>query len=93
MTQPTMSDTNDGRVVLVPASKSRPPGPWRDDDYDVRLGSAQGQVIGRIYRATMSFPDRTWLWAVGPHMLPTAAGFEATREEAMGAFKAAWLRE
>ena len=38
MTQ-AMTDTNEGRVVLVHASKSRPPGPWPDDDYDVRTGS------------------------------------------------------
>lgn len=75
-------------LVLVHASESRPPGPWPDDDYDVRLGSAQGRVAGRISR--MGPPDRSWLWTVGPHLQPTTGGYETTLEEAMAAFRLAW---
>ncbi len=41
---------SDLRLYLVSAHRSRDSGRWPDDDYDVRLGAADGQVIGRILK-------------------------------------------
>ena len=44
------SEVNDAKLVLVSARKSRVGDHWDKDDYDVRLGDANGAVIGRIMR-------------------------------------------
>jgi hypothetical protein len=48
----------DLKFTLVKASKSRPSGEWIDDDFDVRLGDASGEVVGRIFRVPQSPQDR-----------------------------------
>jgi hypothetical protein len=78
-------------LVLIHASKSRPAYPWPKGDYDVRLGSARGKVIGRIYKNRYRLlPDQSWVWTIGDHALPTAGGWEPTREKAMAALRLAW---
>jgi hypothetical protein len=79
-------------LILKRASLSRPPGQWRDDDYDVLEG---GVVVGRIFTSPATRQDRHWMWASGHNGdIPRAAhGYEATREQAMAAFKRSWHRE
>jgi hypothetical protein len=43
----------DRELVLVPAKESRGAGLWAHDDYDVRLGEANGRVVGKIFKAVM----------------------------------------
>ena len=43
-------EVNDAKLVLVSARKSRGADHWAKDDYDVRLGEANGAVVGRIMR-------------------------------------------
>ena len=80
--------------ILVPANKSRGGGHWSDDDFDVRLGNAEGKVVGRIFRAPQSPQGRSWFWAITVYVpqQPTQRGYAATRDEAKAAFKAAWKR-
>jgi hypothetical protein len=85
--------TEDVRLFLVKANKSRPGTlVWSDDDYDVRHGAPDGPVAGRIYKQVFSPSSTPWFWAV--QLFPAVgsdSGMEATREEAMAAFKAQWI--
>jgi hypothetical protein len=85
---------HDQQLTLVKASKSRPSGEWSDDDYDVRLGDASGQVIGRIFRPPQSPQDRPWFWTITERVpqRPTDRGYAGTREDAMANFKLAWSK-
>ena len=79
-------------LVLVGAKDSRGGGHWSDDDYDVRLGDANGQVVGKIFKAVMTPDGLNWLGTITertPREL-TYRGYAATREGAMEAFKRAW---
>jgi hypothetical protein len=79
-------------LVLVSARESRGGGEWSYDDYDVRLGDANGQVVGKIFKAIMAPDGLNWLWTITertPRKL-TDRGYAATREQAMEAFKRAW---
>lgn len=65
----------------------------RIEDYSVREDSPDGLVIGRIYKKSHSPVGRLWYWAL--HIFPAVAadhGDEETREAAMAALKAQWLR-
>jgi hypothetical protein len=83
---------HDQQFTLVKASNSRPEGGWADDDFDVRLGDASGQVIGRIFRAPQSPKDRPWFWTITARVpqQPTDRGYAGTREDAMENFESAW---
>jgi hypothetical protein len=78
-------------LVLKRANASRPSGQWQDEDYDVR---ADGNVVGRIYDngSAGTPPDMRWFWSVMvvPATPGVTNGTAATREEAMGKFRAAW---
>jgi hypothetical protein len=80
-------------LILKRAAVSRPSGPWSDDDFDVL---ANGEVVGRIYKANAAPVGTPWMWtlAFGHHegRSPTH-GYEPTREDAMAAFAKSWRRE
>jgi hypothetical protein len=82
-----------GQMILKRASASRPSGEWNDDDFDVL---ANGEVVGRIYKANAAPVGSPWMWtlAFGHHegRSPTH-GYAATREAAMAAFAKSWRRE
>jgi hypothetical protein len=82
----------DRELVLVPAKESRGAGHWSHDDYDVRLGDANGRVVGKIFKAVMVPTGLDWLWTITEQAprKPTNRGYAATLQEAMEAFKRAW---
>jgi hypothetical protein len=65
-------------LTLKRASGSRPSGEWNDDDFDVL---ANGEVVGRIFKANAAPVGAPWMWAF------------ITREAAMAAFAKSWRRE
>jgi hypothetical protein len=61
--------------------------------YDVRLGDAHGEVVGRIFKAMTSPHERPWFWAITVRTQErTARGYAATREDAMAALTKTWLQ-
>jgi hypothetical protein len=80
-------------LILKRAPASRPPGEWGDDDFDVL---ANGEVVGRIFKANAAPVGSPWMRAfMFPHQerrSPTH-GYAAAREEAMAAFAKSWRRE
>jgi hypothetical protein len=82
------------KLYLISANKSRPSGqPWSDDDYDVREGSPDGRLVGRIYRLSVAPTGKWWFWAV--QIFPAVgadSGTAETREAAMTELKAQWLQ-
>ena len=79
-------------LTLKRASKSRPSGQWRDDDYDAFDGDT---LIGRIMWTHAASSETPWFWTITARVAqhPHDRGYAATREDAMAAFKAAWLRQ
>jgi hypothetical protein len=82
------------RLVLKRGKFSRPPGQWKDEDYDVL---ADGKVVGRIYddASAGTPPNMRWFWSVTAIVPATPGrtnGTAATREEAMAKFRAAWAK-
>ena len=51
-------------LVLVGANESRGGGHWSYDDYDVRLGDANGRVVGKIFKAVTAPDGLNWLWTI-----------------------------
>jgi hypothetical protein len=79
-------------LILKRASASRPSGEWNDDDYDVL---ANGEVVGRIFKANAAPVSSAWTWtlAFGHHEDRTPThGYAASREDAMAAFAKSWRR-
>jgi hypothetical protein len=70
-------------LILKRAAVSRPSGQWSDHDFDVL---ANGEVVGRIYKANAAPVGSPWMWtlAFGHHedRSPTK-GYAATRETAI----------
>jgi hypothetical protein len=80
-------------LTLKRASASRPSGEWNDDDFDVL---ANGEVVGRIFKANAAPVGSPWMWtlAFGHHEDRTPThGYAATREAAMAEFAKSWRRE
>ena len=79
---------NDQKLILVHATGSRLA---TTDDYDI--WDDKGRVVGRILRAANSPKEQPWFWIVTKPAMPVAhdRGYAATREEAMAAFRRAWL--
>ena len=77
--------------LLERAALSRPSGQWNDNDFDV---VANGEVVGRIFKAGVSVA-RPWMWTlIFPHEDRTPMhGYAATREAATAAFAKSWQRE
>jgi len=80
-------------LILKRASASRPSGEWSDDDYDVL---ADGEVVGRIFKANAAPVVSAWMWTLAfwhhEDRTPTH-GYAANREAAMAAFAKSWRRE
>jgi hypothetical protein len=80
-------------LILKRASASRPSGEWNDDDFDVL---ANGEVVGRIFKANAASVGSPWMWtlAFGYHRdRAPNHGYAASREAAMAAFARSWRRE
>jgi hypothetical protein len=80
------------QLILKRAALSRPPGEWKDDDYDVL---ADGAVVGRMMKAAAAPVGTPWLWTLAfghqEDRTPTH-GYEPTRESAMTACAKSWRR-
>jgi hypothetical protein len=48
-------------LLLKRAALSRPSGQWSDDDFDVL---ANGEVVGRIFKANASPVGSPWMWTL-----------------------------
>jgi hypothetical protein len=72
-------------LLLKRAALSRPSDQWSDDDFDVL---ANGEVVGRIFKANAAPVGSPWMWT-----LTSTHGYAATREAAMAAFAKSWRRE
>ena len=81
-----------GHLILKRASASRPSGEWKDDDFDVL---ADGEVVGRIFKANAGPVGSPWMWTlmVGYEDRTPTHGYEPTREAAMAAFAKSWRKE
>jgi hypothetical protein len=73
-------------LILQRASVSRPPGQWRDDDYDVL---ENGVVVERIFFLDAVGPQgRPWIWASGHngHTRRAAHGYAPSAVVRCGSF-------
>jgi hypothetical protein len=61
------------RLILKPASASRPSGEWNGDDFDVL---ADAVVVGRIFKANAAPFGSPWMWTL-------AFGYHEDRRTAM----------
>jgi hypothetical protein len=48
-------------LILKRASASHPSGEWNEDDFDV---TADGFVVGRIFKANASPVGASWMWTL-----------------------------
>jgi hypothetical protein len=64
-------------VRLNRASVSRPSGQWNDDDFDVL---ANGEVVGRIYKANAAPVGSPWMWTLAFGHQKVAARRRSTAE-------------
>jgi hypothetical protein len=79
-------------LLLKRAATSRPSGEWNEDDYDVL---ADGDVVGRIYKANAAPVGSPWMWTLAfwhQEDRTSTHGYAATREAAMAAFAKSWRR-
>ena len=79
------SEVSDTLLVLVSARQSRGADDWDKDDYDVRLGTVNGRVIGRIMRPSEAKP---WLWTITAREQPPSRSiievFDAVESSCVG---------
>ena len=57
------------------------------------LGDASGPIVGRIFRQPRAPKEHPWFWMItAPEQPPSVynRGYTASREQAMGYFKARW---
>jgi hypothetical protein len=88
------SEFNDTQLVLVSARESRGSDYWDKADFDVRLGSASGPVVGRIMRHPQASEGKPWVWAITAKEQPPSVynhGYAASPEQAMRYFKARYV--
>jgi hypothetical protein len=79
-------------LLLKRAATSRPSGEWNEDDYDVL---ADGDVVGRVYKANATPVGSPWMWTLAfwhQEDRTSTHGYAATREAAMAAFAKSWRR-
>jgi len=78
---------------LKRAALNRPSGEWNEDDYDVL---AEGEVVGRIFKAAASPVGTSWMWTLAygyyEDRTPTH-GYAETRDASMAAFAKSWRQE
>jgi hypothetical protein len=55
------------QLILKRASASRPSGEWNDDDFDVL---ANGEVVGRIFKANAASVGSPWMWTLAFRLSP-----------------------
>jgi hypothetical protein len=65
---------------------------WSDDDYDVRNGAPDGPVIGRIYKQAFSCATLGFWGLLKFPAMAADTGMAETREAAMAALKARWVK-
>jgi hypothetical protein len=62
------------------------------DDSDVRDGSPEGPVIGRIFKQRYSPSATPWFWGLDLFpAVPADSGTEAHARSGMAAFKEQWI--
>jgi hypothetical protein len=78
-------------LLLKRAALSRPSGHWNDDDFDVL---ANGEVVGRIFKANAAPVGSPWMWtlAFGHHEDRADAQLRC-KPRGLAAFAKSWRRE
>jgi hypothetical protein len=65
-------------LILKRAAVSLPSGQWSDDDFDVL---ANGEVVGRIYKANAAPVGSPWMWTLVFWQRPRSIGAKRNGNE------------
>jgi hypothetical protein len=76
-------------LLLKRAALSRLSGEWNDDDYEVL---ANGEFVGRIYKANAAPVGSPWMWTLAPRRSQPDARVCCDPRAAMAAFAKSWRR-